>query len=245
MSVERLADQPAPAGIRRAVRLPLRSGDGSTVPARMFTFDGLVDGREHVAVGLGDRASVDAARSGSGVPLVRLHSECLTGDVLGSARCDCGPQLQEAITRIAATGGYLLYLRQEGRDIGLYNKIDAYALQEDGLDTYAANRALGFGDDERDYTVAVQMLHALGVDRLDLLSNNPDKAGQLEDAGLRVERRVGTGLHLSEVNHGYLAAKAHHGGHLLHLPEAAAIGEWSSPPVFYPVRPILDAGEKA
>ena len=245
MSIERLADQPAAASVRRDVRLPMRLADGSTVPARMFTFDGLVDGREHVAIGLGDRASDDPARSASGVPLVRLHSECLTGDVLGSARCDCGPQLHEAITRIVAAGGYLLYLRQEGRDIGLYNKIDAYALQEDGLDTYEANRALGFDEDERDYTAAVQMLQALGVDRLDLLSNNPDKAGQLEDAGLRVERRVGTGLHLSEVNHGYLAAKADHGGHVLHLPEAGTVGEWSSPQVFYPIRAIQDAGNQA
>ena len=245
MSVQRIPDQPAAAGIRRNVRLPLRLADGSSVPARMFTFDGLVDGREHVAVGLGDRASDDPARSGSGVPLVRLHSECLTGDVLGSARCDCGPQLQEAIVRIAAAGGYLLYLRQEGRDIGLYNKIDAYALQEEGLDTYEANLALGFGEDERDYTVAVQMLLALGVDRLDLLSNNPDKAGQLEDAGLRVERRVGTGLHLSEVNHGYLAAKVDHGGHVLDLPEAGTVGEWSSPQVFYPIRAIQDAENQA
>ena len=245
MSVQRIPDQPAAAGIRRNVRLPLRLADGSSVPARMFTFDGLVDGREHVAVGLGDRASGDPARSGSGVPLVRLHSECLTGDVLGSARCDCGPQLHEAITRITEAGGYLLYLRQEGRDIGLYNKIDAYALQEDGLDTYESNRALGFDEDERDYTVAVQMLLALGVERLDLLSNNPDKAHQLEGAGLRVERRVGTGLHLSEVNHGYLAAKVHHGGHLLHLPDAGTVGEWSSPQVFYPIRAILDPGDKA
>ena len=209
MSVEPLPDRVPPAVVRREVRLPLRLADGSSVPARMFTFHGLVDGREHVAIGLGE--------ADSGVPLVRLHSECLTGDVLGSARCDCGPQLQEAITQITATGGYLLYLRQEGRDIGLYNKIDAYALQEDGLDTYEANLALGFAEDERDYTVAVQMLGALGVDRLDLLSNNPDKADQLEAAGLTVVRRVHTGLHVSPVNLGYLAAKAA-GGHVLHLP---------------------------
>jgi GTP cyclohydrolase II len=208
MSVEPLPDRVPPAVVRREVQLPLRLADGSSVPARMFTFHGLVDGREHVAIGLGE--TVD-------VPLVRLHSECLTGDVLGSARCDCGPQLQEAITQIADTGGYLLYLRQEGRDIGLYNKIDAYALQEDGLDTYEANLALGFAEDERDYTVAVQMLGALGVDRLDLLSNNPDKADQLEEAGLTVVRRVHTGLHVSPVNLGYLAAKAA-GGHVLHLP---------------------------
>jgi GTP cyclohydrolase II len=209
MSVERVPDRLPPAVVRREVQLPLRVADGSSVPTRMYTFDGLVDGREHVAIGLGD-----ADRD---VPLVRLHSECLTGDVLGSARCDCGPQLQEAIARILHTGGYLLYLRQEGRDIGLYNKIDAYALQEDGLDTYEANRALGFAEDERDYAVAVQMLGALGVERLDLLSNNPDKADQLEAAGLDVVRRVRTGLHVSPVNLGYLTTKAA-GGHVLRLP---------------------------
>lgn len=209
MSVELLPDRPEAAVVRRDVALPLRTGDGATVPARMITFHGLVDGREHVAVALGD--------PGSRVPLVRLHSECLTGDVLGSARCDCGPQLQEAVARIAEAGGYLLYLRQEGRDIGLYNKIDAYALQEEGLDTYEANRALGFGDDERDYTVAAQMLEALGVESVDLLSNNPDKAAQLEAYGIRVERRVRTGLHVGPANRGYLAAKAA-GGHVLHLP---------------------------
>ncbi len=213
-TAQRVPDRPPAAVVRRDVPLPLRLADGSSVPARIVTFHGLVDGREHVAIGLGDRAR---PAGGGGVPLVRLHSECLTGDVLGSARCDCGPQLQEAVARIAASGGYLLYLRQEGRDIGLYNKLDAYALQDQGLDTYEANLALGFGEDERDYTAAVQMLEALGVDRLDLLSNNPDKAAQLEDAGLRVERRVHTGLHLSEVNHDYLSAKAR-GGHLLHLP---------------------------
>lgn len=218
MSVEPIPDRPSVARIRRDVRLPLRLADGTSVPARMFTFDGLLDGREHVAVGLGDQASGHPVRSTSGVPLVRLHSECLTGDVLGSARCDCGPQLQEAIGRIDAAGGYLIYLRQEGRDIGLYNKIDAYALQEGGLDTYEANRALGFAADERDYTVAVQMLQALGVERLDLLSNNPDKAGQLEAYGIEVEQRVHTGLHVGPANVDYLAAKAEHGGHVLRLP---------------------------
>ena len=215
MSVEPVLGPVPVASVRRAVDLPLRLADGATVPARLTTFHGLVDGREHVAIGLGSRARADARPVG--VPLVRLHSECLTGDVLGSARCDCGPQLEEAIRRVSHAGGYLLYLRQEGRDIGLYNKIDAYALQDRGLDTYEANRALGFADDARDYTVAVQMLEALGVDRLDLLSNNPDKAAQLEAAGLRVERRVRTGLHLSPVNHDYLATKAA-GGHVLQLP---------------------------
>ena len=205
---------PAPATVRRQVRLPLRS-EGSVRDARVFSFDGLVDGLEHVAIALGDRAS-EGPGVADAVPLVRLHSECLTGDVLGSGRCDCGPQLQEALMRISEAGGYLLYLRQEGRGIGLYNKLDAYALQDAGLDTYEANVALGFGEDERDYTVAAQILMALGAEEIDLLTNNPDKLAQLEAYGLRVERRVRTALHLSEVNADYLATKAA-GGHTLRL----------------------------
>jgi GTP cyclohydrolase II len=181
----------------------------------VFTFDGLGDGGEHLALALGDHARRSC---GSGrLPLVRLHSECLTGDVLGSRRCDCGPQLNEAVVRISEAGGYLLYLRQEGRGIGLYNKLDAYALQDVGLDTFEANLALGFEEDERDYTAAAQMLLALGVEELDLLSNNPDKAAQLEAAGIRVNRRVATGVHLSTDNGRYLAAKAWQGHDLLGL----------------------------
>ncbi|KRF36085.1 GTP cyclohydrolase II [Nocardioides sp. Soil805] len=204
------------ATVRRAVSLPVRVPDGSSVPARLLTFDGLVDGGEHVALALGDRVGHPAVGA-AGVPLVRLHSECLTGDVLGSERCDCGPQLDEAVARIAASGGYLLYLRQEGRGIGLYNKVDAYALQEAGLDTYEANVALGFDEDERDYSVAVQMLRALDVDRVHLLSNNPDKAAQLAAGGVRVERLVPTRVHLSRANGGYLAAKLTRGRHRLLL----------------------------
>ena len=155
-----------------------------------------------------------------GVPLVRLHSECLTGDVFGSTRCDCGPQLRESVERIATGGGVLLYLRQEGRGIGLYNKLDAYALQDAGLDTYEANTALGFVEDARDYTAAAQMLAALGVARLDLLTNNPDKAAQLREQGVAVRRTVPTGVFASESNLRYLQAKAEHTRHTILLPVA-------------------------
>lgn len=205
----------AAATIRGRIRVPLCL-EGYATDAVVFSFDGLCDGLEHVAIALGDHsAEATAPHDGTaGVPLVRLHSECLTGDVLGSQRCDCGPQLREAVERISHVGGYLLYLRQEGRGIGLYNKIDAYALQDAGLDTYEANLALGFGPDERDYTVAAQMLLALGVDRIQLLTNNPDKTAQLTAAGIEIEARVPTGLHVSPVNARYLATKAC-GGHEL------------------------------
>ncbi|RKN47857.1 GTP cyclohydrolase II [Micromonospora endolithica] len=204
------------ATVRNQVTVPLRFPDGYTTTARVYTFTGLVDGREHLALGLGDRAAADPPSRG--LPLVRPHSECLTGDVFGSQRCDCGPQLREAVERIAGAGGYLLYLRQEGRGIGLYAKLDAYALQDSGLDTYQANVALGHRADERDYTVAAQMLAALGVDEVTLLSNNPDKAAQLDRLGVRVAERVATGLFLSPANADYLAAKARHGEHALDLP---------------------------
>jgi GTP cyclohydrolase II len=190
------------ATIRTEVSVPLQLADGYRVPARAFSFDGLVDGREHLAFGLGDHADP---------PLVRLHSECLTGDVFGSQRCDCGPQLREAVERIADSGGYLLYLRQEGRGIGLYRKLEAYALQDTGLDTYEANLALGHGEDERDYLVAAQMLQALGVSRVALLSNNPDKARQLRQLGVTVAERVPTGVHVSPENARYLETKARRG----------------------------------
>jgi GTP cyclohydrolase II len=219
------------ATVRTSLTVPLRLADGWSDEATVFSFDGLADRGEHLALRLGEP---------SDVPLVRVHSECLTGDVFGSERCDCGPQLHagdvfgsercdcgpqlhESIKRIAGAGGYLLYLRQEGRGIGLYAKLDAYALQDTGLDTYEANVALGFGEDERDYTVAAQMLRALDVDRVALLSNNPDKADQLARHGLTVVERVPTAVHLTSGNARYLAAKARH-AHVLSLPIAASGG---------------------
>ncbi|NEK56536.1 GTP cyclohydrolase II [Geodermatophilus sabuli] len=192
------------AVIRTQVPVPLRFPDGYATTVLVTTFRGLVDGREHLALACG---------SPTALPLVRPHSECLTGDVFGSQRCDCGPQLREAVERITLAGGYLLYLRQEGRGIGLYDKLDAYALQDTGLDTYEANVALGHAPDERDYTVAAQMLRALGVSTLALLSNNPDKAAQLEQLGVTVAARVPTAVHLSDANASYLSTKARNGHH--------------------------------
>ena len=204
-------------GIRQQIVVPLELADGYSTRARVFTFHGLVDGLEHIALGLGDRLRPVTSATPAGMPLVRVHSECLTGDVFGSERCDCGPQLLESVRRIDRSGGYLLYLRQEGRGIGLYAKLDAYTLHDGGLDTFAANVALGYEADARDYTVAAQMLRALGVRRLALLTNNPDKVDQLSTLGLDVVERVPTGVHVSEANVEYLRAKVTHAGHTLPL----------------------------
>lgn len=207
------------ATIRTQVLVPLRFDDGYATTARVFTFSGLVDGREHLALGLGGYTdSLAANESRAKMPLVRPHSECLTGDVFGSQRCDCGPQMREAVERIADVGGFLLYLRQEGRGIGLYAKLEAYALQDAGLDTYEANLALGHAEDERDYTVAAQMLQALGLTRVALLSNNPDKAAQLDRLGVTVTETLPTGVHLSPSNANYLATKARRGAHTIDMP---------------------------
>jgi GTP cyclohydrolase II len=209
------------ATIRRRVTVPLRFSDGYATRACVHTFDGLVDGKEHIALGLGDwKRALAKSAAGGRAPLVRPHSECLTGDVFGSERCDCGPQLREAVERIAEAGGILLYLRQEGRGIGLYAKLDAYALQEAGLDTYEANVALGRGEDERDYSAAAQMLLALGAGRARLLSNNPDKAEQLSRLGVVITERIPTAVHLSKDNVRYLAAKANHTAHTIVVPLA-------------------------
>ena len=205
----------APASVRTSVRIPLRFSDGFHVEAQVFTFDGLADGQEHLALGLGDYRHTRT-------PLVRLHSECLTGDVFGSARCDCGPQLRDAAEQVSLAGGYMLYLRQEGRGIGLYNKLDAYALQDQGLNTYEANEALGLPSDGRDYTAAAQMLTTLGARRIELLSNNPDKAKQLAAHGIEIQRKVPTGVFVTPTNLRYLQTKVNVTGHQILLDGSSA-----------------------
>ena len=189
--------------VRNIVEIPL---DGFERPANFISFNHMVDDREHIAIGLGDWQNVET-------PLVRMHSECLTGDVFGSQKCDCGPQLNEAMMRIYQHGGLVLYLRQEGRGIGLYNKLDAYQLQAEGKNTYEANVHLGFGEDMRDYTAAAQMLKALNISKLYLLSNNTDKQRQLENNGIKVLDRRNTGVHANVHNKPYLSAKADVKGH--------------------------------
>ncbi|MEA3013675.1 MAG: cyclohydrolase [Sphingomonadales bacterium] len=185
-------------------RLPSRFAEKGEIVA--FRSDG--DTIEHVALIIGDP-------NGS-PPLVRVHSECLTGDALGSLKCDCGPQLEAALAAIAASGwGILLYLRQEGRSIGLVNKLRAYALQDQGYDTVDANLRLGFADDERDFTVAARMLERLGQTRIRLLTNNPRKVASLEGEGVTVAETVplkaGEGAH----NRAYLSTKRDRSGHQL------------------------------
>jgi GTP cyclohydrolase II len=166
------------------------------------------DGQEHVALIVG--------AFGGKPPLVRLHSECLTGDVFGSLKCDCGPQLKQALRLIAeAGGGVLLYLRQEGRGIGLGNKLRAYALQDRGLDTVEANLRLGFADDERDYEHGAAILRALGLNEVRLLTNNPAKVEGLEQAGIRIVERVGHHMPANPHNADYLATKRKKSGHII------------------------------
>jgi GTP cyclohydrolase II len=167
-------------------------------------------GTEHVAMVLGDVAGE--------ATLARIHSECLTSEVLGSLKCDCRAQLDRALDLVAARGrGVLLYLRQEGRGIGLGNKIRAYALQAQGLDTYEANRRLGFADDLRRYDVAAEMLRQLGVRSVDLVTNNPLKLEALEAEGIAVRRRVALPSPANPHNVGYLEAKRRRTGHLIDI----------------------------
>ena len=184
-------------------RLPVEDGEETQVVA----FREAATGEAHVALLVG--------AFGGEPPLVRLHSECLTGDVFGSLKCDCGPQLREALRLIAAAGGgVLLYLRQEGRGIGLANKLRAYALQDRGLDTIEANLRLGFAADERGYGVAAGMLRALGIDQVRLLTNNPAKVAGLEAAGITVAERVAHHMPTNPHNADYIATKKARSGHL-------------------------------
>jgi GTP cyclohydrolase II len=183
--------------------------------ARLVAFRAGDGGVEHLAVLIG--RPEEAARPGGGrAPLARLHSECFTGDLLGSLRCDCGAQLRGAVRRMSGEGaGVLLYLAQEGRGIGLVNKLRAYSLQDGGLDTLDANRALGWGADERDFLVAAAMLEQLGIPRVRLLTNNPDKLEGLAACGIRVEGREAHAFAPNGVNDAYLETKARRFGHLL------------------------------
>lgn len=165
-------------------------------------------GLEHVALSKGAWSADDAV-------LVRLHSECLTGDAFGSLRCDCGEQLQAAMRQIAEEGqGVIVYLRQEGRGIGLANKIRAYALQDEGADTVEANEQLGFAADQRQYDVALDILQALGVHKVRLLTNNPRKLNALEAGGVEIIERVALAGYSNPYNEHYLSTKAVKLGHL-------------------------------
>lgn len=189
---------------------------------RIHVFTSERDDHEQVAIVRGDVFGMESVTT-------RIHSECLTGDVMGSLRCDCRKQLELGLRQIAAVpSGALLYLRQEGRGIGLANKIRAYKLQEEGLDTVDANIALGFRDDERDYGVAVAMLRTLGVRSVRLMTNNPDKVAQLVRYGLRVAERVAHEIPPNVHNRGYLETKAQRSGHIIGAvqpePETPAMG---------------------
>jgi GTP cyclohydrolase II len=197
----------AAAGLRKVAEAAVPLED--VADARIVAFRTADAAIEHLAIVIGDPTA--AAQ-----PLVRIHSECFTGDLLGSLRCDCGSQLRGAIQRMAAEGsGVLLYLAQEGRGIGLVNKLRAYALQDRGLDTLDANRALGWGADERSFLIAATMLQTLGVDRVRLLTNNPDKLAALAACGIAVAGRESHVFAANGVNDKYLATKATRFGHLL------------------------------
>lgn len=172
-------------------------------------FENIVDGKEHVAIVKGDVSTPEPV-------LVRVHSECLTGDIFGSHRCDCGPQLHAALDRVETEGrGVVLYMRQEGRGIGLTNKIKAYALQEQGLDTVEANVHLGFPADPRDYGIGAQILNELGIQKMRLMTNNPKKRVGLQSYGLEVTELVPLEVPATVENQGYLETKRDKMGHIL------------------------------
>ncbi len=206
LSATAIGDYDSPSHLRIASRahLPVEAAEGSEIVA----FRSAEEAVEHVALVIGS--------PNGHPPLIRLHSECLTGDVFGSLKCDCGPQLDAALHRIAEEGwGILLYLRQEGRGIGLVNKLRAYALQDQGFDTVDANLRLGFAIDARDFGVAARMLDLLGQTRVRLLTNNPAKVTGLSAAGIEVVERVPHQIAANPHNAGYLATKRDRTGHAL------------------------------
>ena len=191
--------------IAARARVPLAVSED----AEIVMFRAEISGEEHCAVLIGEGANAKT-------PLVRLHSQCITGDILGSLKCDCGDQLQAAMKLMADSGGgILVYLAQEGRDIGLLNKMRAYALQDNGLDTVDANHALGFETDERLFLPAARILQSLNVSKIKLITNNPDKISQLEQHGIHVITRVPLALETNPHNHHYLKTKKTRTGHLI------------------------------
>lgn len=212
-SLKRLGTTPVPLeGIGTAQFHVFRSADGND---------------DHLAIELGERPSQLAApMNHQNVPLVRLHSACLTGDIFHSKKCDCGPQLNSAMEAMSQNGhGILLYLAQEGRSIGLTNKLRAYLLQDAGLDTVDANRALGYSDDEREYEIAAAMLRSIGCDQVRLMTNNPNKIAALERVGINVVEQVPLIVGLSQENIEYLKTKANRSGHILPDTALAALDD--------------------
>jgi GTP cyclohydrolase II len=200
--------------------LPTRFGN-----FRIVAFWNNRDAKEHIAVVHGDVLDREDVAT-------RLHSECLTGDALGSLRCDCRDQLEVALRALGAMErGCLLYLRQEGRGIGLINKVRAYALQDAGLDTVEANLALGFRDDERDYAIAAHMLKSLAIRSVRLMTNNPTKIRQLTQYGLRVSGRIPLVIPSNPFNRFYLETKANRSGHFIDLAGKIRLPEQSDPVV--------------
>jgi GTP cyclohydrolase II/3,4-dihydroxy 2-butanone 4-phosphate synthase/GTP cyclohydrolase II len=188
--------------------LPTAHGEFRTV-----VFREKKSGLEHVAMVMGEVAGKEGVA-------VRVHSECMTSEVFGSLKCDCKAQLDHAIETVARAGlGAIIYLRQEGRGIGLGNKIRAYALQEQGLDTFEANRQLGFADDLRRYDAAAEMLRLLGIRSVDLITNNPLKIAAMVDENIPVRRRIASVAPVHPHNHGYLLAKVERTGHFIDLPQ--------------------------
>ncbi|VAW03731.1 Uncharacterized domain, not in CDD / GTP cyclohydrolase II [hydrothermal vent metagenome] len=185
-------------------RLPV----AANAQAHIYGFRSDADSTDHIGLVVGKRDS--------STPLVRLHSECLTGDVLGSLKCDCGPQLHSALDQMSGTQwGLLLYLRQEGRGIGLINKLRAYALQDQGFDTVDANQRLGFAIDARDFSIAARMLELLNIPKVKLLTNNPEKVDGLERCGIKVEKRLSVKIAANRHNEFYLDTKRDRTGHKL------------------------------